>query len=335
MTSKNGMIFVQIASYRDPELVPTVQNLLDNCSNPKRLRFGICWQHEPCEDWDNFGEIYKKDDRFRIVDVLASDSKGCCWARNLLQQQYQGEQFTLQLDSHHRLIPLWDIHLEKMYHQLILNGHSKPILTAYLPSYVPENDPWGRSLEFWQTSICGFSKEGIVTFKPTYIEKDVDLNVPIPARFYSAHFAFTSGQFCLEVPHDPYYYFLGEEINITVRAFTHGYELFHPNMVVAWHEYTRKNRVKQWDDDKEWHIKDQEAKKRHQKVFHLSPLNDCNIEAAFKLGNQRSLNDYEKFAGLKFDTQQITEDVILNRLPSIENININHDYWMQKLQDFN
>ncbi len=75
---------------------------------------------------------------------------------------------------------------------------------------------------------------------------------PIPARFYSAHFAFTVGQFCKEVPHDPEYYFHGEEISIAVRAYTWGYDLFHPHKVIAWHEYTRKGRTKQWDDDKEW-----------------------------------------------------------------------------------
>lgn len=335
MTSDNGLIFVQIASYRDPELLDTVQNLIENCSNPNRLRFGICWQHHPLDEWDDFGEIYSNDYRFRIVDILSNDSKGCCWARNLLQQQYKGEQFTLQLDSHHRFVPLWDVHLENMYHQLVMTGHPKPLITAYLPSYEPENDPLGRSLDFWQTSICGFPKDGIVTFRPTWIDKTVDLNIPIPARFYSAHFAFTTGDFCKEVPHDPYYYFLGEEINITVRAFTNGYELFHPNMVVAWHEYTRKNRVKQWDDDKEWHIKDQEAKKRHQILFGLTPTNGTCIGKIFQLGNHRKLRDYERYAGLKFDTQQITEDAALNRLPSLKNLDVEYDNWKNMLRNFN
>src|SRR5690606_36586693 len=87
MASNNGLIFVQIASCRDRELLPTVQNMIENCSNPDKLRFGICWQHDPADEWDKFGELYCNDNRFRIVDVPHKDSKGCCWARNLLPQQ--------------------------------------------------------------------------------------------------------------------------------------------------------------------------------------------------------------------------------------------------------
>ena len=35
-------IFVQIACYRDPEIVPTIEDLISNSDNPDRLTFGIC-----------------------------------------------------------------------------------------------------------------------------------------------------------------------------------------------------------------------------------------------------------------------------------------------------
>ena len=35
---------------------------------------------------------------------------------------------------------------------------------------------------------------------------------------------------------------------MTVRAFTHGYDLFYPHRVILWHEYTRNYRPKHWDD---------------------------------------------------------------------------------------
>jgi Glycosyltransferase (GlcNAc) len=38
-------IFVSIAAYRDPELVPTVRDCLATAAHPDQLRFGICWQH--------------------------------------------------------------------------------------------------------------------------------------------------------------------------------------------------------------------------------------------------------------------------------------------------
>jgi hypothetical protein len=37
-------IFVQIASYRDPQLEPTIKNMLENAKKPKNIHFGIARQ---------------------------------------------------------------------------------------------------------------------------------------------------------------------------------------------------------------------------------------------------------------------------------------------------
>jgi hypothetical protein len=39
---------------------------------------------------------------------------------------------------------------------------------------------------------------------------------------------FTSGDFVHDVPYDPYMYFLGEEQNISIRAFTRGWTIYNP-----------------------------------------------------------------------------------------------------------
>ena len=46
-------IFIQIASYRDPELIPTIDNLLANADYPDRLV--LCEPHQYSKDdkWDN------------------------------------------------------------------------------------------------------------------------------------------------------------------------------------------------------------------------------------------------------------------------------------------
>ena len=38
---KEETIFIQIASYRDPELPITLQSCIENANNPENLRFGI------------------------------------------------------------------------------------------------------------------------------------------------------------------------------------------------------------------------------------------------------------------------------------------------------
>ena len=68
------------------------------------------------------------------------------------------------------------------------------------------------------------------------------------ARFLAAGFLFTIGSFVEEVPYDPELYFFGEEIAMTLRAYTHGYDLFHPHQVLVWHDYVRSYATRHWDD---------------------------------------------------------------------------------------
>jgi len=243
--SKNT-IFIQIASYRDPQLIPTIEDCLAKAKHPENLKFCIAWQHDETENLDK----YKNNPQFKILDIPYKESKGACWARNQIQQHYKNETYTLQLDSHHRFIENWDEELINMIKILQKKGHEKPLLTGYISSFDPDNDPAGRINTPWKMNFDRFIPEGAVFFIPASIDNYKELNSPIPSRFYSAHFCFTLGQFCKEVPHDPNYYFHGEEISIAVRAYTWGYDLFHPHKVIAWHEYTRKGRTKHWDDRK-------------------------------------------------------------------------------------
>jgi len=94
-------IFIQIASYRDPQLIPTLNNMLENAKYPENLRVGICRQYHPDDKFDDLTE-FELDHRFRVENVLYSESKGVCWARNKVQQLYDNEDYTLQIDSHMR-----------------------------------------------------------------------------------------------------------------------------------------------------------------------------------------------------------------------------------------
>ena len=104
---KKNKIFVQIASYRDPELLPTLKDMISKANKPDNLVIGICWQHSKEDEWDDLSEFIE-DKRFKIMDVDYTKSKGVCWARHAVQQMYDGEEYTLQLDSHHRFVKDWD-----------------------------------------------------------------------------------------------------------------------------------------------------------------------------------------------------------------------------------
>lgn len=309
----NRKIFIQIASYRDPQLIHTIRDCDMKASDPTKLVYSIALQHSQEDEWDQLYE-FKDDPRFKVVDIDYKDSKGACWARNQLQQNYDGEEYTLQIDSHHRFVQDWDLELISMYNQLKEKGHEKPLLTGYVSSFDPDNDPAGRIQTPWKMNFDRFIPEGAVFFLPASIDNYKQLTEPIPARFYSAHFAFTTGDFVKEVPHDPEYYFHGEEISIAVRAYTWGYDLFHPHKTVIWHEYTRKGRTKQWDDDKTWGGKNANSHKRNRKLFEMDgEVKDIDF-GIYDFGKVRSLLDYEKYSGLSFKKRAVQKYTLDNNL---------------------
>jgi hypothetical protein len=313
-TNNKNTIFIQIAAYRDPQLLPTLKDCISKAKYPNNLRFGIAWQHSEADSWDNLDE-FKIDDRFKIIDIQHKESQGVCWARNLVQQLYNNEKYTLQLDSHHRFVQDWDVELISMVKDLQKKGHKKPLLTSYIPSFDPDNDPQARVNEPWKMNFDRFIPEGAVFFLPASFDPWDNPNEPLPARFYSAHFAFSVGDFAKEVQHDPYYYFHGEEINVAVRAFTHGYDLFHPHKVICWHEYTRKGRAKQWDDDPVWVKRNDTCHLRNRKLFGMDgETNDIDF-GKYGFGTVRTLKDYEKYSGLSFSTRGIQQRVLDRKPP--------------------
>jgi hypothetical protein len=308
-------IFIQIASYRDPQLIPTIKDAISKAKNPKNLVFSIARQFHPDDKFDDLSE-YKDDERFRILDIPYEESLGVCWARHLTQQLYQDEEYTLQIDSHMRFEKNWDKTLIDMIKGLQKKGYKKPLLTGYVSSFDPDNDPQGRVNVPWRMAFDRFIPEGAVFFLPETIPGWENLKEPIPARFYSAHFCFTLGQFSKEVQHDPEFYFHGEEISVGVRAYTHGYDLFHPHKVVIWHEYTRKGRTKQWDDDKTWGEKNSRAHSKNRRLFSMDgEVYDENEFGEFGFGKERTLRDYEKYAGLLFSQRAVQQYTLDKHYP--------------------
>lgn len=309
------MIFVQIASYRDPELLPTIIDCLAKAKYPRELRFGICWQR--CEG-DNSLSPLSNHKSFRILDVPWQQSRGLCWARSEIQRLYNGEEFTMQLDSHHRFEEHWDA---KLVEYMGLTGSSKPILGSYAGVYDPRKAERGNSDPYAMVAT-GFSSHGTIPFVPKTIPNWQDLTRPVRARFVSGHFFFTLGKHCEEYRYDPILYFAGDEISLSIRSFTCGYDLFHPHRTLVWHEYTRKGRIKHWDDhttvNKElvgaaWHERDLISKRRLRKLLREEE-NEEDLEG-FDLGTERSHRDYELYAGIDFARRRLQQDTLYGLEP--------------------
>jgi hypothetical protein len=314
-------IFIQIASYRDPELGPTIEDCLANAARPNDLRFGICSQESSHSDY----AVNFSDSRFRIKRFHWRESRGVCWARHVTQSLYEGEDFTLQIDSHHRFRKHWDQYLL----DAIASCKSKrPILSAYPGAYDPQS---GRKFHTAPMKIVarGFNSYGNLHTYPMGFEAP-DGSKPVPARFIAAGFMFTLGRFCNDVPYDPSLYFAGEELSLALRAYTHGYDFYHPPEQVLWHEYKRADKHKHWDDHRDKSIKtsrlNQIDAKDHlndaQRLRALIAGNDDGVlneqkvrQGRFGLGSERSVRDYELFAGLDLHNKLIHQGALFGREP--------------------
>jgi len=318
-------IFIQIASYRDPELLPTIRHCIKKAKNPELLTFGICWQHSIEDKWDNLDE-FKDLPNFKIIDVDWKESLGLGWARSHIQKLWNGEKYTLQIDSHHRFLQNWD---EELIIMLNKTGSPKPILTAYAGCYEPlSDDENGKIITNWPGKMVGkkFSISGTIPFTSEYIDNWQNLTSPIPARFVSGHFFFTLGIHCKEYKYDPNIYFAGDEISLSIRSYTIGYDLFHPNKIVLWHHYTREGRKKHWDDFntenknknivvETWSNLNEQSLKR---LRHLLKEEDNNIDLKeYGLGNVRSHHDYEVYAGINFKLQKLHPDTVKGLNPPV------------------
>lgn len=305
-------IFVSIAAYRDPELIPTLDDLINNSKYPKRLKICVGWQYADSEK--NQLDKYKDDPRFIIIPVPHNESKGACWMRSEIQQRYTDETWFFQLDSHHRFVQDWDEKCITMINSLKDSGIKKPLLTSYIPSYNPKNDPAERIQEPWRLDFDRIIPEGAVFMLPAAMTEQ-EKKAPLPTRFFSAHFVFADGKFVKEVPYDPYYFFHGEEINMAIRSYTHGYDLFSPNIVIAWHEYTREGRTKFWDDNDSWLKLNASCHRRNRVLFQMDGEKQNIDFGPYGLGTERSIDDYEEFAGLSLRKRAVQKWTLDHKPP--------------------
>jgi len=301
-------IFVQIPSYKDSELLPTLKDCIRKSSKKNKITFGLVWQKEPHE---SIGKFSKNPD-CRVIDVPWNQSKGLGWARSLTQGLYQDEDYTLQLDSHHRFSPNWDMSLIEML-KSTQSVSPKPLLTAYAAGYDPANDKILTPLPC-QILPRDFKSSGTIWFNPTNIFNIENIHFPIRARLVSGHYYFTLGQHCKEYKYDPDMYFAGDEICLTVRSYTLGYDLFHPDKCFVWHHYGREDRSKHWNDhgdkqkqegivDKTWGERDEYSKKRIRQL--LGEEHNSIDLGVYGLGTERTIKEYETYSGIDFKNKRI------------------------------
>jgi Glycosyltransferase (GlcNAc) len=287
---KKRHIFIQCASYRDPELKNTISTAINNAKIPNKVSFGICWQGKPESDLEQLN--YKKFNHCRVVLIDSDKTEGIGYARAKAMHMFEDEEYTLQIDSHMKFLPNWD---ETMIKLLSSCPSNKPLITAYLSDYILKEEPG-----CYRLGASKFSNDKNLLISGMSIVEDKIQ----PGMLTSAHFIFAKSQFWEEVPIDPNLAFLYEELTQAPRAFTHGWDIFYPHVAPMQHRWGRGYRRCNWDD-KDWSLADTISGKLYRQLMNIEP-GFHNFEK-YGLGQKRTLEDYEKFAGINFRKQTIHE----------------------------
>ena len=296
-------IFINIASYRDSECQWTVRDLFEKAEHPDRIFVGICWQFDPEFDQDCF-QVEDRPDQVRKVEFHAKESRGVCWARHQVQKLWNGEEFSLQIDSHMRFVSGWDEILLEMYHSC---PTARAVLSTYPVAYVPPDKLAAPAI----VTILPreFDSLGLLKFKSSTQAPEHAPPRPTPTPYIAAGFLFGPATMIEEVPYDPYIYFDGEEITLAARLWTHGWDLFTPNRHLIYHDYTnRREKLRHWTDDKDWAVLNRLSVQRVRFLLAMDDARDADalteIEK-FGLGTVRALSEFEVFSGIEFKNRKI------------------------------
>lgn len=290
-------IFVHIPSYRDRECQWTVGDMFEKANKPERVFAGICWQSLPEEDADCFS-VVTRPDQVREARFHIREARGLGWARQQAQALWQGEEYSLQIDSHMRFVPGWD---DIMLQMLAACDAPEPVLTAYPPAYTPPDRLEPLPGPYVQC-IKRFHPNGLLEFTCYPVPDGIKVDRPQATAACAGGFIFGPSRILRDVPSDPEIYFNGEEPNLAVRLWTAGFDLFSPHRDVIYHYYRRVESARHWNDFRE-------ANELHRRTMaRMRAL--CQPEAAapedvaalgrYGLGNRRSLAEYEEFSGARF-----------------------------------
>lgn len=311
MTNRN--IFVQIPAYRDPELPLTLEHMLENSHVPDNLHIGICHQYKRSDAYLKSLSRFKNYSNIKFIEVPYDKSQGLGWARALAANLYADETYYCQLDSHHRFAKDWDIEMIEMLENI--KSSKKPIIATHPPSYKPDQEkskyipPENYCLKI--VPVRFVDSNNIIQRRPQHGKADS----PFPARFIAGGCLFTHGHFIVNIPPDPYIHF-NEEMPLCLRAFTHGYDLFHPHRHVIWHEYSRNDKPKLWKDKEAGRARAQSNYMTKKRIYRLVYNAHKFIDLGkYGLGKERTLSDYEEYTGIDFKKQIIHPDALLKRDP--------------------
>ena len=314
--SKQNTIFVSVATYRDTSCTTTILDIFDKAKYPENIYIGITQQNKPEDSDCNLDNKYKNN--IRIIRIPYFEAKGPTYARYWCSTLWNGEEYFLQIDSHTNFVKDWDIKLINMLKNIKKEGCLKPIISHYPPSVThniehTDKVPMICKAELNQENMPRFTNsEWIKTNNKFY-----------KTPFIAAGMLFTESTFLKDVPFDPNlpYIFIGEEILLSARAYTHGYDVFIPT----------EESPKVWSDNTEFNNLNKPAFNKIK--YYLGMYNKNELSKHMKvnldnygLGNVRKLQEYYDFAGINIKDKKIYKDFCKLYIENNNNKDIKETY---------
>ena len=320
-------VFIQLASYHDAELLPTIQDLISKSSGKVFLHFGV---HNSYFEDNLYPGNFIQDSivgdhahyKISVVHSKFPDNIGVNASRYVANELYDGEDFYLQIDSHMVFCYHWDLRLIKVVEDSQAQGIAKPILSNYISGYKLDSnnkEEYKKYLSRQQSNerfmehflggtswTSGFiTTEGTNEFNSTI---ELCLNVSLTKEqikdifddmVLSACFIFTVGSFSKIKPNRSIMYFADESL-IAIRAYTHGFTLVKTSEVYCKH--LSKFWSREWEDSHRRDVKvdidaldkDKWDKLKHESIKVVRSMLLNNVIGKESLGSERDFFGFVK-----------------------------------------
>lgn len=320
-------IFVSVAAYRDPLLGFTLKSAWSQAARPQRVSFGVIDQ-QPAGTHARSAAAWVHE-HVRHTRVDAGEALGPCWARALAMALWRGERWWLQVDSHTWFEPGWDTRLVR-HAKALQAAHGRRVILGAYPNPFTLHAGQPRAHAVTQRVLAHVVAEGqafdaahpVLRFECVPVETDT----PVPAMHVAAGAMFAPGEICDALPYDPRLYFHGEEQAFALRAWTHGWSLWHVPALPLYHHYTAHRPAAAGPADAP--APDDVPRPMHWEADARRPLpRGAGLAAgaleaaararlaallwhgadlgAYGLGRARSLADYAAFSGIDYAARQI------------------------------
>jgi [Skp1-protein]-hydroxyproline N-acetylglucosaminyltransferase len=201
------------------ETTPDLNGVLQFCSDP-------------------LYQTYCQKGHIRLLSVHESESLGPAIARYFASKLWGGETYFIQVDSHLEFTNEWDaLYINELK---VTSNYPLSVLSMYPPGFghVAGETPGTR------LCTCEFSKSDVedhiirINNGASYQSNHV-YEKPTQIPFIAAGFFMARSEFLKDVPFDPFlpWCFMGEEIALSMRAWTHGWNIYAPRKNWIAHQY--------------------------------------------------------------------------------------------------